>query len=86
MLVAGEKMVYFNTEDRTMPKGLYVGKDSKSVMLQVDEGLSSVKHYGIDSPVHRIEVNTAPKYNVGKGGDHFHCGGHFYISSHKFGF
>ena len=49
-------MLYFNTVDRRMPKQLQVGVDVKRLPLQIDAGFSSVKHYGVDLPLERLEV------------------------------
>jgi hypothetical protein len=49
-------MLYLNIQDRTVPKGLQVGKDLRSLLLHIDEGLTKVKYYGIEYDIHRLEV------------------------------
>ncbi|KAI0213257.1 hypothetical protein LSAT2_001723 [Lamellibrachia satsuma] len=55
-LQMGSGMLYLNTQDRRMPKQLQVGTDVKRLPLQVDAGFSSVKHYGVDVPLERLEM------------------------------
>ena len=56
LLPAGSGMMYFNTQDRRLPKQLQVGTDVKRLAIQIDAGFSSVKHYGIEMPLERLEV------------------------------
>ena len=53
---AGSNMVYFNIGDRRAIKGLYMGEDKKTPLLQVDADFSQVTHNGIQLPLQRIEV------------------------------
>ena len=50
-------MLYVNFGDRTAPRGLQVGKDTRTTFLSVDEGLSKVTHYGIPTDLHRLQVH-----------------------------
>lgn len=55
-LQTGSGMLYLNTLDRRLPKQLQVGVDVKRLPLQIDAGFSSVKHYGVELSLERLEM------------------------------
>jgi hypothetical protein len=50
-------MLFYNTEVRGLPKGFQFGKDSKSVMLEIDEDMTTAKHYGVPLQLKVVEVS-----------------------------
>ncbi|XP_064649374.1 uncharacterized protein LOC135501273 [Lineus longissimus] len=52
----GANMLFYNTETRGLPKGIQFGKDTKSVMLEIDEDMTTVKHYGVPLQLKVCEV------------------------------
>jgi hypothetical protein len=57
-------MLYLNIQDRKSPKGMFIGKDSRSTMLQIDTDFAKVKHYGVDAPLQRIEVRSYFMFSI----------------------
>ena len=54
--IASSGILYLNTQSRKVPKGFQFGNDPKTLVLQIDEGMSKVKHYGVEIPLHKVEV------------------------------
>ena len=51
-------MVYLNMTNRNVPKCIQFGKDTRSLILQIDNDLEKVKEYGIEKPIDRLQVCT----------------------------
>ena len=56
VIQTGADMLFLNLSSRNLPKGFQFGKDSKTVILEVDEGMTRVKHYGIQTKLERFET------------------------------
>lgn len=54
----GSGMVYFNLQDRNVPKGIQIGKDARSLVLETNDDLTKVRHFGLEYDLHNIEVRT----------------------------
>lgn len=53
---SGQNLIYFNPLDRAGPKGLHIGKDSRTTFLKVDDQFAKVSHYGVDYKLLSLEV------------------------------
>jgi hypothetical protein len=53
---SGEGLIHYNLQDRTVPKGIQVGKDLRTTFLKLDEDLTRANHYGVDHKLASIEV------------------------------
>ena len=51
-------MLYLNLQDRNVPRGFQVGKDGRSLVLEIDESLSKVKFYSIEYDLHSVQVQA----------------------------
>ena len=51
-------MILWNQHERGIPKGIQVGKDGSSVVLNLPSDFEQIKHYGVDCELHNIEVRN----------------------------
>lgn len=56
LIQSGEGLVYSNLSDRSAPKGLHIGKDSRSTFLKVNYEMDLVNHYSVDYKLIAVEV------------------------------
>ncbi|XP_074642952.1 uncharacterized protein LOC141900110 [Tubulanus polymorphus] len=56
IVMSGADMIFMNLQLRGLPKGIQIGKDHKSLVLEINEELTSVKKYGIPYKLIRLEV------------------------------
>ena len=59
LFVAGSNLLWLNLEDRTIPKGLSIGRDSRTTFIEVEEDFAAVKHYGVRCKLQAIEVQQS---------------------------
>ena len=57
-------MVYFNLQDRNVPKGIQIGKDASSLVLETNEELTKVRHFGMEYELHAVEVRFPRLFGV----------------------
>ena len=57
MFTAKGPMVLWNMSDRNLPQGIYIGHAGKSNVISIPADFSTLKHYGVDCELHRIEVS-----------------------------
>lgn len=53
---AGGPLILWNQHERGIPKGIQVGKDGSSVVLNLPSDFEQIKHYGVDCELHNIEM------------------------------
>ena len=51
-------MVYLNLQDRNVPKGIQIGKDARSLVLEINDELTKVRHFGSEYELHSVEVTS----------------------------
>ncbi|XP_071093993.1 uncharacterized protein [Haliotis cracherodii] len=56
VIQAGEKMLLYNDLSRGLPRGLEIGKDTRSPVLFIPHDFDCVKHYGVVCNLQKIEV------------------------------
>lgn len=55
-IMGGNSMIYFNILNKSLPRGLQIGKSTATLILDVDAALDKVKYYGIDYSLSRIMI------------------------------
>ncbi|GAB1604605.1 uncharacterized protein LOC106870288 isoform X1 [Argonauta hians] len=53
---AGPNMLLWNEHNRELKKGIQIGRDPKSLVLEIPAEFDSVKHYSVPCQLHRVEV------------------------------
>ncbi|XP_014771795.1 uncharacterized protein LOC106870288 isoform X1 [Octopus bimaculoides] len=56
VMQAGPNMLLWNEHNREMKKGIQIGRDAKSLILEIPSEFDSIKHYGVTCKLHRVEV------------------------------
>ncbi|XP_077996334.1 uncharacterized protein LOC144449634 [Glandiceps talaboti] len=57
LIEEGPDMMFLNDKSRSLPRGITIGRNSKSLALSIDGGLSTVKHtYGMQNDLVALEV------------------------------
>ncbi|KAL4223790.1 hypothetical protein ACF0H5_017256 [Mactra antiquata] len=51
-----EPLVLWNTTDRNIPKGLYIGSTGKGNVLCIPQDFDKLQHYGVDCELHKLEM------------------------------
>ncbi len=52
----GAGLVYYNATDRNVPRGIQIGKDFRSLLLEINQDMDKVNHFGLDHELEAIEV------------------------------
>ncbi len=58
----GAAMIYLNLQDRNVPKGIQIGKDARSLVLETNDDLTKVRHFGLEYELLAIEVSFTFEY------------------------
>ena len=54
----GAGLVYYNATDRNVPREIQIGKDFRSLLLEINQDMDKVNHFGIDHELEAIEVRV----------------------------
>ena len=49
-------MFFMNLQLKSLPKGIQIGKDAKTLILYIDEDMYKCEHYGVPLKIERLEV------------------------------
>lgn len=52
----GAPLVTWNEYSRDLRKGIYLGKEGRSLVLFIPADFDSVEHFGVNCALHKIEV------------------------------
>ena len=58
LILGGSDLVFLNWSQRSLPKGIQIGNQGRSRVLEIDGEFTRVKHFGIELQLHRTEVST----------------------------